>query len=278
MVTLSSFTWGWEGTRCPFLGPAFSTKCVQSPVSRLPLRMSLPAGTGHGQEVARHPRSPAHGRGGSSPPSLGQGVLGSLVQSCGFIPHLGSLLQPAPAAAARFCHARGPHAPTAGRAVGCGRHETAELGLGVQGSGGSAREELSPCCFAGGLAEGGGAGFSGRPAALCLPGAPGRGVLASRAGCWVGARPEESCPAGGSGVHPAAVGWQPSAPERGRRPAGLQPPLSAERPPPAQGACGWGGARGQRLGSAADLSPLVLGSSAQTANSTCPLWKTPAPG
>ena len=97
-----------------------------------------------------------------------------------------------------------------GRGVGGMRWQSS---VGVQGSRGSALEELSPCCFVGGLAEGGGAGFSGHPTALYLPGAPGHGVLTSRAGCSVGARPEESCSAAGSGVHSAVLRWQPSSPE-----------------------------------------------------------------
>lgn len=40
---------------------------------------------------------------------------------------------------------------------------------------------------------GGGTGFTGWPAALYLPGTPGRGVFASHAGCLARARPEESC-------------------------------------------------------------------------------------
>lgn len=159
------------------------------------------------------PRSPPRMAVGAPAPRVWGGPPRALcVQSCGFIPFLcGCLCRPALAAAARFYRAGGPHAQAAGGAGG---------GMGgmsqqssVLGPGGSAREELWFCHSAGGLAEGGGAGFSGRPTVLYLPGTPGHGVLASRAGCSARARPEESCSAGESGVHSADARWQPSAPE-----------------------------------------------------------------
>ena len=138
MVTLSFFTWGREGTGCPFLGPAFSTKCVQSLVCRLPPRMSLPAGTGHGQEAACQPRSLARAWGLQPPaPEFGAGCprpFGAVL----WVLSPSRLSPPAsPSCCSRFCCARGPHVPTAGgagRGVGGMRRQSSVWGSRAPGA------------------------------------------------------------------------------------------------------------------------------------------------
>lgn len=202
------------------------------------------------------------------------------MQSCGLFPHLGSLLRPAPAAAARFCRARGPHVPTAGgvgRGVGGMRWQSS---VGVQGSRGSALEELSPCCFVGGLAEGGGAASQDTPRRCTCP-AP-RATVSSPPVRAARLEPGLRSPVPQRDLESILQSLDGSPPRLSEgtalRAFSLYCRLSIHlqhkvclRLGAGHGVSGPGAPR---------LTCLLLfwGSSAQKANFTCPLWKTPGLG
>lgn len=131
---------GAGGDRVHISGPDsfYQVSSELSVLSCLAPRVSLPAGTGCGQEAAHHPGpslSSSHGCGGSSPPSLGRATPGSLCAVLWVHPlSLRLSLQARPGCCCPILSCRRPPRTSSGwGGRGYGRHEPAELSPGPQG-------------------------------------------------------------------------------------------------------------------------------------------------